>query len=228
MDAVVLCGGMGTRLRSVTAKPKILAEISGRPFIDYLLDDFKAQHIKRVILCTGYGAQEVEEYCQKNVRGIECLFSVEHKPLGTGGAIKKAMTHVTSDPFIALNGDAFFNIDLAALVKFHQEHKSIATLVTSRVDDARDFGTLEIDKDLRIRKFLEKVPEAKPGDVSVGMYCFSKQLLSKMPTSEAFSIEREVFPILVNDPFYAFKIKEDFLDIGTPQRYEEANKKFKK
>lgn len=238
MDAVVLCGGLGKRLRpEVGQGQKTMAAIHGRPFLDLLLQYLKAQGLSRVILCTGHYAEQVEAYYRDRDFGLEIVFSREEQPLGTGGAIKNAAAFVQSDPFLALNGDCFCRLDYRRFVDFYAARRARAVIALSKAEDRKDYGSVVIDAEDRIVRFEEKVggPEdrregkASSGYVSHGIYCFSRGIFALMPPAKQFSIERDFFPQLprqIKDGFLGFVVTEPFIDIGTPERYQKAQGMF--
>lgn len=220
VDIVILAGGLGKRLRSVTGgRQKVLAEIDGKPFICMLMEYIASQGGRRFILCTGHGAEEVEQSIQNNSRGWEVIFSREKEPLGTGGAIKKASSLVKSEIFLAMNGDCFCVLDYNALIGFHRRHKARATIAVTKIDDARQYGTIEINQQKQIIAFKEKQPMLAAAFINAGTYCLDRGVFSIVPTPEKFSIEYDFFPHLVGQGFYAFEVANPFIDIGTPDRY---------
>ncbi len=220
IDAVILCGGLGKRLRSVIGdRQKVFAQLNGEPFLDIILRFLKKQGIKRVILLTGFGAEEIEGYYQNKSFGLEISFSKEKTPLGTGGAIKKAKRLIHSNTFFLLNGDSICLADLKELLQFHQQKKSLATVVVSSVEDSKDYGGIVMDKDSRITAFVEKGSGVRLKNVNAGIYCFDKSIFSSMPKKNKFSMEYDFFPKLINKNFYGFKTKRKFYDIGTPERF---------
>lgn len=226
MDVVILCGGLGKRLRNqIGESQKVMAQVKDRPFLDILLGYLKQQGLRRFILCTGYKSELVEEYYKVNNQGLEIIISKEESPLGTGGAIKNAISKIKSDRVFALNGDVFCAVNYAEVLASHQKNKALATLVASKIEDARDYGTIVIGSDGRIQEFLEKQQNAKGQEavyVNAGIYCFEKKALEFMPLAESFSIEKEFFPLLTDKEFFAYKTDEAFHDIGTPERYKIA------
>ena len=225
IDAVVLCGGMGKRLRSVIGvKQKTFADLNGKPFLDIILSFLKKQGVRRVILLTGYAAEEIESYYKNNSFGLTISFSREKSPLGTGGAVKNATGLIKSDPFFLLNGDSFCPVDFKALLEFHRVNKSAATIVVSAVKDSRDYGGVLLDLQNRIMAFVEKQPDTKLKNVNAGIYCLSRQVLNLMPKKKKHSIEYDLFPKLIDKNFFGFKTKKKFYDIGTPDRFYLAQK----
>ncbi len=223
IDFVILCGGLGKRLRPVTGElPKVLAAVNGKPFLRILVEYIASQGGRRFILCTGYGAETVENDLKKSLPHLEIIFSREDEPLGTGGAIKKAASHVQSADFVAMNGDCFCTLSYGAMVDFHQQRKAVATIAVTEVKEMGDFGTIEFGKDERISAFKEKVRLNKPAYVNTGTYCLRCDVFSYVDTAEKFSIEYDFFPKLVGKNFFAYPTQGKFIDIGTPERYQQA------
>ncbi len=219
-DVVILAGGFGKRLKSVTGgAQKVLAQIDGKPFISVLIDYIAAQGGQRFILCIGHDAKGVEDSLKDAHPGLKIIFSKEDEPLGTGGAIKKGSRLVKSKQFIAMNGDCFCVIDYKQLLAYHLKQQAKATLAITKLDDARDYGTIEIDLKKRITAFKEKQLELESAFINTGTYCFNKDVFSWVETEERFSIEYDFFPYLVDQGFYAFEVQNKFIDIGTPERY---------
>jgi D-glycero-alpha-D-manno-heptose 1-phosphate guanylyltransferase len=220
---VVLAGGLGKRLKPKTGDaPKVLASVNGIPFLDILLKNLSTQGFKRVVLCTGYKAQEIEAHYQKTNLGLDLVFSREETPLGTGGAFKLAKSKIQSPIFLGLNGDCFCSVSFRDLVSFHQEKKALGSLVLTKVEEKSDFGSVVINPKKEITSFQEKANLASSPFVSVGIYCFNKTIFDLMSNKDAFSIEHDFFPSLIGKGFYGFVTEKKFLDIGTPDRYDRA------
>jgi len=228
-DGVILCGGKGERLKAVVGDvPKVMAEVNGRPFLDFVIEYLKSQNITRIILCTGYKAELIEKYYRAHDFGLTIDFSTEKKPLGTGGAVKNAHDIITSDPFFALNGDSFLSADLQAFLDFHKDKESLASMLVAKVNEAQDFGNLKLDDNDRIVDFQEKIDDSDHFLVNAGIYCFNRSIFSRMPKVETFSLEKDFFPQLAGDLFFGYCIDQEFVDIGTPERYNLAQQKLKK
>lgn len=231
-DAVILCGGQGKRLQPVvSATSKVMADISGRPFLDIVIAHLKKQGVRRVILCTGYKAGQIEDYYRKNPQGLTFEFSRESDPLGTGGALKNAQYFIESDPFLIFNGDSFCGVDLNAFLDFHQSRLARASVVVSssrreepagRAKDASAFGKIILDGDVKVMGFREKETAEAGHGVNAGVYCFNEDVFSFMPETKRFSLEYDLFPALVGKGFYGFCVDTPFYDIGTPERYDAA------
>ena len=218
-DVVILAGGLGKRLQSVTGGgQKVLASVGGKPFLEILIDYIAAQGGRRFILCTGHGAGQVEEYFRAK-GGVDIVFSREDAPLGTGGAIKQGAALVNSAVFLAMNGDCFCAIDYQALLRAHHKRAARATIAVTRVPDAREYGTIECDGQGRILAFKEKQPQPQAALINTGTYCLSKDVFELAPSPAKFSIEYDFFPHLVGKDFYGFEVEHQFIDIGTPERY---------
>jgi len=227
-DVVILAGGLGKRLHSVTGgAQKVLAKIGDQPFLEILIDYIASQGGRRFILCVGHGSEEVVAYFKNKYQDREIIFSREESPLGTGGAIKQASRHVQTDHFLAMNGDCFCVIDYLRLIAFHQKHKAKATLAITHVSDARDYGRILINEHDQIMGFQEKQTLLQGGLINTGTYCFNRDVFSLVNTPSKFSIEHDFFPHLVGQGFYAFEVKNRFIDIGTPERYSWAQKNLK-
>jgi len=223
ITAAILAGGLGTRLRSAVAdRPKVLAEVHGRPFLSYLLDQLAAAGCREVVLCTGYLGERIVARFGDAYGPLRLRYSQEPAPLGTAGALRLALPLLESDPVLVLNGDSYCQADLAAFLDWHQGHAASATLVLTRVADVSRFGSVEIDADGRVLRFQEKAGVSRPGWINAGIYAVSRPLLLKVPAGTAVSLEREVFPAWIGQGLYGHAQGGRFLDIGTPESYAAA------
>ncbi|MBC7359368.1 MAG: NTP transferase domain-containing protein [Desulfacinum sp.] len=226
--ALVLAGGLGTRLRPVVAdRPKPLAEVGGEPFLGRLLRRLKAQGLGRVVLCVGHQWERIADYVGDGAPwGLDVVLSVEPTPLGTAGALKNAERHVEG-PFFALNGDTFLDVSLDAMARFHEENGWLATLAVARVQDAGRFGLVEKDPRGRLLSFNEKrgIP-GTAGWVNGGVYLFERRVLDLIPAGRPVSLEQEVFPALIErgEALGCFASRGYFIDIGTPESYFKSQK----
>ncbi len=225
MDALILAGGLGTRLRSVvTDRAKSVALVDGRPFLSYVLAHLaQSGHIRRVVLCVGHRAQSVRECIGEAVDGMAVEYSEENAPLGTGGALRNALASMhPSRPFLAMNGDTVLKLRLDTLLAFHQAQRADLTLALSYVTDAARFGTVSLDGQ-RITGFVEK-GGVRRGWINGGMYLFSPRAaaaLLEMP--ERFSLETEFFvPAVTALRCAGYRSRAAFLDIGVPEDYHRA------
>lgn len=215
--AVILAGGLGTRLRTVVSdRPKVLAEVAGRPFLGYLLDRLAAVGVQRVVLCTGYLAELVNSTFGENYRGVELVYSREEQPLGTGGALRLALPLIDSDPVLVLNGDSFCNANLKVFCDRHIRAGAKASLVLTRVPDVGRYGVVDTDAVGAVTSFVEKGERQGEGLINAGIYLLSRTMLATIPATGAVSLEREIFPQWIGKGLYAFSQPARFIDIGIP------------
>ena len=225
VDAVILCGGSGTRLQSVVAdRPKGLASVQGRALLDILVDDIVGQGIRRIIFCVGYLKEQIIAHFSGRPEA-EFLFSQETSPLGTGGAVKHATGLIRSDPLLVMNGDSICRVDLLQLLAFHTAHTADLTLVVAQDRERRDAGTMVIAPDGRICSFAEKpdAPRAGTGWINAGIYLVRRELPDAWQDKYPFSLEYDVFPQLAaGRRCFGFTTSSEVVDIGTPERYRRA------
>lgn len=225
LDVVILCGGKGTRLRTALIdRPKPLAEITGKPFLDFLLDILASYKFRRVILSVGYLKEKIIEHFRREKRkDIKIEFSSEDKPLGTGGAVKKAKPLIKSEQFLVMNGDCFCPVDFK---KFHETHlarKTLLSMALTRISDASDYGKVELNESGKIINFNEKKSSQKNALINAGIYLMKKDIFDFLPKRSCFSLEYDFFPkIILTEPCYGFIVDGQYFDIGTPERYKKA------
>jgi NDP-sugar pyrophosphorylase family protein len=223
IDVVILCGGLGSRLKSAVAdRPKPMAIIDDRPFLDLLIDRFRRSGFRRFVLCTGHMSEAIESHYADSTGDIEVVISKELQPLGTAGAVKLAQSHIQSDPFLVTNGDSFCQVDLAAFVQFHRARDPVLSMVVAPSQDPQDYGTVIVDADQRIMGFKEKADTQTPGHINAGLYLFSRQVLAAIPEAVKTSLECDIFPHLIGQRCYAFIGSSPVLDIGTAERLARA------
>lgn len=228
IDVVVLCGGMGTRLKGILGdNPKPMAKIDERPFLDILVGYTATFGFKRFILCAGYKAESIQEYYKSKKSRVEILIIEEEELLGTGGAVKNAEALIQSSPFLILNGDSFFDIDLCKFIDFHLSKKALLSVALISAKDAKDYGSIEIDSLDRVVRFSEKEKAGRGSLINAGIYLFNSEVLSLMPSNKKFSLEYDFFPKIVGREFYGYLAKGLFVDIGTPERYIQARQLLK-
>lgn len=207
------------RLRSVLAdRPKVLAEVAGRPFLAFLLEQLATAGVRRVILCTGYRGNTVAETFGETFQGVSLVYSQEPRPLGTGGALRHARSHLRSDPILVLNGDSYCDVDVSKFVSSHHCGEFSASLLLTHVAETSRFGSVAIDEVGVIRGFQEKAGGG-PGWINAGMYLISQTFLENLPHEEPLSLERQVFPHWVGRGLTAYCHSGCFVDIGTPESY---------
>ncbi|MDC1067788.1 nucleotidyltransferase family protein [Candidatus Kapabacteria bacterium] len=225
--AIVLAGGLGTRLKSVVSdKAKPMADINGKPFISYLIELLKVNSIKKIIFCVGYLHDTVLKYFNEiDIEGIDILFSIEDEPLGTGGAIKLAINNfkIKSDVLV-LNGDSIFLFNIKDLIKNHFNLKSKLTLSLKQMQNPYRYGTIELSNKNEIIKFNEK-QDIKSGLINCGVYCLNPVIFDKVNTN-IFSFEKDIMETRVDsDEFYGIEYNGYFIDIGLPESYQVAQDK---
>ena len=220
LEAIILCGGRGERLRAALSdRPKPLAPLFGKPFLDHLLDWLKKFGVERVVLSAGYMGEMIRDayHHRPEIRVV-----IEEKPLGTGGALAFALPQTKGEYVLALNGDSICPVNLTDFFAAALLQKPTAALVLTQVEDARDYGTVEVDAKGRVQGFLEKRPEQKPGLVNAGVYLLERAWLSTLPPDKAVSLEKDLFPKLSPAEFFGWTTSIPHLDIGTPERLRAA------
>jgi D-glycero-alpha-D-manno-heptose 1-phosphate guanylyltransferase len=222
VQAIILAGGLGTRLRSVVSDlPKTMAPIHDRPFLAYLLDALAGAEFDSVVLAVGYKSEPIRAFFGDNYRVLRLRYSKEDEPLGTGGAIRLAMDKTTAPHVFVLNGDTYLELDHQAMMRTHLEAQAGLTMAIKQVHDAGRYGALDID-DGRIRRFCEKGRNG-PGAINAGAYLIDRDLLSRYPLPLSFSFEVDFLAPRVNEirPV-AFWTEGMFIDIGVPEDYAHA------
>jgi NDP-sugar pyrophosphorylase family protein len=230
MDAVVLAGGQGTRLRSALPdRQKVTADVAGRPFVFNIIEQIKKAGVKRIILALGYRADDVLE-CLKNAGSpeLEILPSIEATPLGTAGALKRASEQIRSSTVLVMNGDSFINADLKGFLSFHRQHRAGISLILTKSEDPRRFGAVCFDKDNKVLAFQEKPDTDQAHFINAGIYLIEKTIIDGIPADQPVSLERDMFPEFCNGALYAMVQDEPLIDIGTPDSWKQADAFFEK
>lgn len=224
MIAVILIGGQGTRLRPFTLEtPKPLLPVLNKPFLRYQFEILKAHGIKDVVLCTSYHPEAFRRaFGDGRSLGLRLRYVHEKQPLGTGGAIKNAELHLR-DTVLALNGDVLNTLDITSFLKFHRRRRAELTIALTRVKDPTLYGLVLTDEEGRIRKFLEKPSwdEVETNTINAGAYLFEPDLLGFIPPGIPFSLERTLFPELLDRRrrAYGYVTPGYWIDIGTVSKY---------
>lgn len=226
MEAILLVGGKGTRLRPLTVTtPKPMLPVAGVPFTAHQIARAKAAGVDRVVLGTSYKAEVFAEYFGDGASlGVDLRYEVEDEPLGTGGAIRHAAAALTcgpDDPVLVFNGDVLSGLDIAELVRQHQEADADVTLYLTRVADPRPFGLVPTNEQGRVTAFLEKpqTPEEIVTDqINAGCYVFKRSVIDGIPAGRKVSVERETFPGLLASGATVLGVVDEayWLDLGTP------------
>jgi len=222
--AVILAGGLGTRLREVVAdRPKVLAEVNGRPFLACLLDRLAEVGIRRVVLCTGYMADLVRDTFGNQYRDMALLYSREESPLGTGGALRLALPLINSDPVLVMNGDSFCDVDLGLFARQHATASTLGSLVLVQVEDIARYGAVDVDEAGRIVSFMEKGSKNGKGVINAGIYLLARKIIETIQPGKTVSLEQEIFPRLIGEGLSGFLHPSRFIDIGIPSDYHAAS-----
>ena len=226
-DVVLLCGGLGTRLRAALPdRPKALAPIGGRPFIELLLDHFARHGFKRFVLCVGHGAEAMRR-ALKSRPGRELVFSEEKTPLGTGGALKLAGPLISGGAFLAANGDSLCAFDPWRLLELRASRATPVAVALAKPGDRLDGGYVRLAPDGRILSFDEKDPTAASRPINAGVLALDRSVLDSIPAGQACSFERETIPKLLPRGLYGLLVEEPLYDIGTPERLEAFRKSYR-
>lgn len=222
--AAILAGGLGTRLRShVADRPKVLAPVHGRPYLTYLLDQLADAGLRRVVLLTGYLAEQIHSAFGETYAGMRLIYSREPAPLGTAGALRWALPHLPSPTVLLLNGDSYCAASLPDFWEFHQRPSADLSLVLTRVADCSRYGRVRLAPDGRILRFEEKSQAGGAGWVNAGIYLLRRSLIEEVPDDGPVSMERDLFPAwAAGKRCCGFSCRAPFLDIGTPESYARA------
>ncbi len=229
MQAIVLVGGEGTRLRPLTSTvPKPALTLVDRPFLAYMIEWLAVHGVTEVVLACGFLPDVLREALagEEDRAGVSIRYVVEPERRGTAGAIRFAADELGTgldDRFLALNGDVLTDLDLSALLGAHAERGASATLGLHPVEDSSAFGLVHSGAEGAVLEFLEKTGESVPGEVNAGMYVLERSVLDLIPPDEEVSIERDVFPRLVGKGLHGLRLDGYWMDIGTPDRYLQAS-----
>jgi len=222
LQAIVLAGGLGTRLRSVVSDlPKPMAAVAERPFLAYVLDQLAAAGFSSVVLAVGYRHEAIRAYFGTSYRGVAVTYSVETEPLGTGGAIRLACDKVRAGEVFVLNGDTYLGLDYRAMLNAHRKSTALLTIAVWEVTDVARFGALEIDCGI-VRGFREK-GRSGAGWINAGTYVLGEEVRARLQRWGTFSFEQQLLMPQVEElrPL-AFPACGPFVDIGIPEDYARA------
>jgi NDP-sugar pyrophosphorylase family protein len=224
-EALILAGGLGTRLRGIVKdSPKPMAEIAGRPFLEWLIIQVRSQNVRKVILCVGYLGEVVQRHFGDGRQwGVSIDYSIENSPLGTGGGLRLAANRISENPVLAMNGDSYCRFDLEKLMHEHKTRGARTTLVLVEVADRSRFGSIALGKDGSIATFHEKSPEACSGLVNAGIYLMETETIQSITPSRPVSLENDVLPGLVGRGLFGTVSRGPFVDIGTPSSFAGAS-----
>ena len=223
VDAVVLVGGQGTRLRPLTlSMPKPMLPTAGLPFLTHMLSRIAAAGIEHVVLGTSYRASVFEaEFGDGSKLGLDIEYVFEEHPLGTGGGIANVADKLRHDTAVVFNGDVLSGADLGQLLAFHHERDAAVTLHLVRVADPRAFGCVTTGADGRVTAFVEKTQDPPTDQINAGCYVFDRDVIDRFPRGRELSVEREVFPALLTDgvAVYGYVDASYWRDMGTPDDF---------
>lgn len=231
MEVFILAGGKGTRLSSiVNDRPKPMADIGGKPFLEHLLNHYKNKQVNHFIISIGYKKELIRNHFGSNFHGIPISYAEENTPLGTGGAILNAKNFLKTDnPFLILNGDTFFDISVTKFVKFHYNSQALVSIALLRALEENRYGGVKINNKNRV------VPEsdlkAKLNDLANGgIYILSPKIIEEFSDIKTpFSLEGSLFPALFKKkiPIYGIDLTSRFIDIGMPADYKWCRENYK-
>ena len=227
MEAIILAGGFGTRLKPLTyTRAKSLLPILNKPMISHLIESLPDE-VDKIVLAVNYRKDQIEKYFKKNDYGKKIIVNDEPKPLGTGGATKFAEKHITGR-FFVLNSDIICSIDLEKMIKFHEKNNSVSTISLWPVKNVSEFGVADVKDNGRIVRFVEKPkPEDAPSNfINAGAYLLEPEVLDYIETGRLVSMEKEIFPRIIKDTgrFYGFKFEGYWMDIGRISSYINIHK----
>jgi len=229
MKAVILVGGLGTRLRPLTTNtPKAMMPVLNTPFLEYVIRRLCHHNVKEIVLAISHLAQPIKNYFGDGSRlGVSLSYTVEETALGTAGAAKNAEEYLGGEACLVLNGDIFTDLDLTAMMDFHRRSQSLATIALTPVENPTIYGLVETDDYGKITRFLEKPAweDVTTNMINAGTYVLEPEVFSFIPPQTNFSFEHEVFPPLLEQgkPIYAFPSLCYWMDIGTPEKYRRLN-----
>jgi mannose-1-phosphate guanylyltransferase len=226
VQALVLAGGEGTRLRPLTyTTPKPVMPLAGRPFLTFMLDWAHAHGVDEVILSCGFMSDDVKQVLGDIYDGMRLRYAIEEEPLGTAGPVRMAYDDgLLEERLFVLNGDVLTDIDLSAELALHEQKGARVTIALHRVEDTSSYGVVPTGDDGAVEAFIEKGGDDPPTDrINAGAYVIERDVVeASIPAGRAVSFEREVFPSLVGKGLYGFDAPGYWIDIGTPERYLEA------
>lgn len=225
LTAAILAGGLGTRLQPVLPDTaKTVAQVAGRPFIDYLLKQLTRAGATRIVLCTGFKSGQVRHQIGDAFAGVPVVYSEESQPLGTGGAVGLAWKkYGDQQAWLVTNGDSYLDLDIGGLLKAHASSGCLLTLAVVQVPDGARYGTVEWSLETRrVLAFKEKTGESAPAWINGGVYVFQPECLNTLANDKPLSLEKEVFPPWVRQGVNVYPVEGRFIDIGTPESYRMA------
>jgi len=227
-SAILLVGGMGTRLMPLTSKtPKPMLQVAGVPFTEHQIRKAAQAGISEIVLATSYKAELFEPYFGDGAKfGIKIKYAVEESALGTGGGIRNAAALLDDcDQVVIFNGDVLSGHDLAAQIQSHINNSADVTLYLTKVEDARAYGCVELLADNQVKSFLEKMENPVSNLINAGCYIFNRKVIDQIPANQVVSVERDTFPSFLSSgvKVYGYLDNSYWLDIGNPQALVKAS-----
>lgn len=223
VSAAILTGGLGTRLRAVVSdRPKTLAQVGDRPFLNYLLDQLCTFSVSPAVLCTGYLGKMIESALGTSYRNLHLAYSQESVPLGTAGALRLALPFLNTPQVLVLNGDSYCDLDIRRLIYSHRERKAQITIAVAFVADASRYGSVDFNDHGEIISFKEKGEQNEAGWINAGIYVLDHSTIAKINPGKNLSLEQGVFPHYLGHSLRGFATDGCFIDIGIPADYERA------
>ena len=203
-----------------------MANVAGRPFLTYVLDQIVSAGIKQAVVCSGYLAGSISAVLRDEYKGLHLVYSQEIAPLGTAGALRQSLSLVHEFPVLVFNGDSYITIDLDRFVQFHYARQSPMTLALARKTCSGEFGLVELGDGGVVKRFSEKVSTGKSEWINAGIYIAEKHVIESIPEAGAISLEREVLPKWVGQGLHGYAQQRELFDIGTPVSLSEAQRNF--
>jgi len=222
-EAIILAGGLGTRLKDILPDiPKCMAPVNGKPFLEYILEYLINQEINKVILSVGYRKDHIINNFGSKYKSISIDYAIEDEPLGTGGAIKLALSHCTQDMVFVINGDTYFLPELQEIENQYFQKSADITIAVKFMNETARYGLVHMDKDGQIIHFKEKYPQSESGWINGGIYLLNKQIFDTLQ-EKRFSLENDFFKVSCSKlKMQAYQSDAFFLDMGIPEDYEKA------
>ncbi|MDO8462168.1 MAG: nucleotidyltransferase family protein [Deltaproteobacteria bacterium] len=224
MEALILAGGLGTRLGVLVKDlPKPLLPVGDRPFLDSLIRQLKGFGITNITCLIGYQKEKIKEYFKEGKKlGVHLRYVEEEELLGTGGAVKAALPLLAAGSFLLLNGDSFFGTNIPQLIRFHQNHGKGATIALKELVSPDRYGTVDLSSNNEVLSFREKDLSKKKGYINAGIYLLEKRIFDQVSLNK-FSLERDLFPKLTEQKeLHGLPMTGEFIDIGIPEDYQRA------
>lgn len=227
-ECIILAGGLGTRLRSaVTDLPKCMAPVAEKPFLHWIIKNLQLQNVSSFIFSLGYMHEKIEAYIKEEYPTLNAKFSIEDEPLGTGGAIKLALSQCREEQVLVLNGDTLFEVDNTAIYKKHVAVNAACTLSLKPMINFDRYGCVTVNEEMQVIAFEEK-KYMNEGLINGGVYLLNQQVFSSLAFPEKFSFEKEFLETYVKE-FQFMAVVNDgyFIDIGIPEDFKKANEEIK-